>query len=226
MSESMRQIIVIGADGFATEIMAAARTSGTEVAGIYDDDSALWGQRIGGVVVKGPISRAPLAGLPAVLAFDDPARREAVAEQLNLSILWALVAHPKAIVDYYADVGPGCVILEGAVLQPGSRLGAHVIIGSKATVAHDCTVDSFAQIRAGVQLAGFVSVGQGACLDDSAVVIPKVRVGSWSYVGPGSVVIRDVAEHTRVAGVPARPLTIPTAAVASTPIDCANTLPG
>jgi acetyltransferase EpsM len=106
-------------------------------------------------------------------------------------------------------------------------LGAHVVIGSKATVAHDCCVDSFAQIRAGVQLAGFVNVGQGACLEDSAVVIPAVHVGSWSYVAAGSVVIRNVAEHTRVAGVPARPLTIPTAAVAaSAPIDCANSLPG
>ena len=118
------------------------------------------------------------------------------------------------------------ILDERPCCSQAARLGPHVIVGSKATVAHDCTLESFAQVRAGVQLAGFVHLAQGASLEDSAVVIPKVRVGSWSYVGPGSVVIRDVPDHARVAGVPARPLTIPTTTVASATIDCANTLPG
>jgi acetyltransferase-like isoleucine patch superfamily enzyme len=37
-------------------------------------------------------------------------------------------------------------------------------------------------------------------------VIEGVRIGPGALVGAGAVVIRDVPEGARVAGVPARPL--------------------
>ena len=56
------------------------------------------------MLVKGPVARARYAGLPAVLAFDDPALRQAAVQP---HLIWSghrRCQHPKAIVDYYADV--------------------------------------------------------------------------------------------------------------------------
>jgi acetyltransferase EpsM len=179
------------------------------VRAIYDDDSQSWGHLVCGVPVRGPISQAVHSGLPAVLTFDDPCRRQAVAAQLDVD--WAVVAHPKAVVDDYTAVGPGSIILDGAVLQPGARVGAHAIIGARSTVAHDCLVGDFVRLRPGVQLAGYVEIGRCSCLESGAVVIPNVRIGAWSYVGPASVVIRDLADFARATGVPARPVAVPVA---------------
>jgi acetyltransferase EpsM len=192
-----RQIVVIGVQEHTTDIIAAAQLAGVAVRAIYDDDSQSWGHLVCGVPVRGPISQAVHAGLPAVLTFDDPCRRQAVAAQLDVD--WAVVAHPKAVVDDYAAVGPG------------ARVGAHAIIGARSTVAHDCLVGDFVRLRPGVQLAGYVDIGRCSCLESGAVVIPNVRIGAWSYVGPASVVIRDLADFARATGVPARPVAVPVA---------------
>ncbi len=158
----MRQIVVIGARDHAAEIIAAARLSRTVVRGVYDDDSDLWGRLIAEVPIKGPVNQAIHSGLPAVLAIQDSRRRQELAEQLHLT--WTTVIHPRAVVERYSHVEPGCVVLDGAVVQPGVRLGEHVVIGAKATVAHDGLIGNFAHLGPGVQLAGFVQLGEGAVL--------------------------------------------------------------
>ena len=37
-----------------------------------------------------------------------------------------------------------------------------------------------------------------------ATIIEKIRIGAWSIVGAGSVVIRDVAANVTAVGCPAR----------------------
>ena len=91
--------------------------------GIYNNDSHLWGQSISDVTVKGPCSQATHAGVPAVIAVSDPQYRQELAAQLHLD--WETVIHPKAIVDRYSHVERGCVVLDGAVVQPGVRIGGH-----------------------------------------------------------------------------------------------------
>ncbi len=202
----MCPIVVVGAKQ-AAEIIAAARLSHMDVVKVYDDDQSLWGQKIAGVTVVGPLTQAGEDGQRAVLAIDDPRQRQAVAAQLRLP--WISVFHPKAILDRYSHVEEGAVVLDGAVIQPGARIGAHVFVGPKASITHDCLIDDYAHISAGVQLAGFVKVGQGARLGEGSVVTPNVRLGMWSYVAPGSVVIRDLNDYAQVMGIPARPIVLP-----------------
>ncbi|HVU86773.1 MAG TPA: hypothetical protein VHD36_05600 [Pirellulales bacterium] len=77
----------------------------------------------------------------------------------------------------------------------------------------------FVEIATGVQLAGFVQVGHSASLETGAIVIPNVLVGRGSVVCAASVVIRDVPEFVRVAGVPAKVLSIPTTVLAESPLE-------
>jgi sugar O-acyltransferase (sialic acid O-acetyltransferase NeuD family) len=219
----LRQIIVIGACDHAKHIISIAKLAGQTVQAIYDDDGSLWGETIAGAVVRGPVSQGIHAGLPAVMAFDDPCRRQALAAQLDLR--WAVVVHPRAIIDRHVAIGPGSIVMDGVVVQPDARIGCHTIIEGRATVAHDCVVGDFVRLRPGVQLAGAVKVGANSCLEAGAAVIPNVRLGSWSYVAAGSVVIRDTADYSRVAGVPARPVVAPTAALADAIVDIRRPLP-
>jgi acetyltransferase EpsM len=214
---AMRQIVLIGGGDHASEIIGAARLSGMSVTGIYDDDSNLWGQSICDVLVKGPVDQAVHTGLPAVLSSADPVHRRELAEHLKLS--WVTVIHPKAVVERYAHLELGCVVLDGAVVQPGVRMGAHVVVGAKSTVAHDCILGDYVHMQPGVQLAGYVEVGEGASLGGGAVVIPKVRIGRWSTISVASVLIHDVSDFTSVAGVPAKEITVPTAILSEPRLD-------
>jgi maltose O-acetyltransferase len=51
---------------------------------------------------------------------------------------------------------------------------------------------------------GPVTVERGAFVGANVTVLPGVRIGAGSFVAAGSVVTRDVAAETLVAGVPAR----------------------
>jgi acetyltransferase EpsM len=55
-----------------------------------------------------------------------------------------------------------------------------------------------------VTLCGAVFVGEGSQIDAGAVVIPGIKIGKWSLVAAGAVVMKDVPDHVFVIGNPAR----------------------
>jgi serine acetyltransferase len=62
-------------------------------------------------------------------------------------------------------------------------------------------------IAPGATLCGAICVGEGTLIGAGAVVIQGIEIGRQSLVASGAVVIHNVADNTRVAGVPARILT-------------------
>lgn len=81
--------------------------------------------------------------------------------------------------------------------------GHDVSIGPAAvllTLGHDAHCPRFSDV------GGPVIVGDYAWIGYGAVVCPGVRIGEGAVVGAGSVVSRDVAPWTVVAGNPARPI--------------------
>ncbi len=177
----MADIILIGAGSQAKAIVSAARLSGMNVCAIYDDDCARWGQLISGVPIVGSLALAPSSGLPGILGFDAPQRRKAVARSLD--VRWTTVVHPKAFLDPSASVGAGSVILEGVVAQADVDVRQHVVVSANVTISHDAVVEDFAQLWAGVVLAGSVRIGEGSCLETGALVIPNIRIAPGRSLG-------------------------------------------
>ncbi|MEO0513109.1 MAG: acetyltransferase [Planctomycetota bacterium] len=141
------------------------------------------------------------------LAIGDNAPRRAAGERLEAGG-WSLASlvHPRATLETSVVVGPGAAVCLGAVLAAGVELGTGAIVNSGAVVDHECRVGVFAHVAPGARLAGRVVVGDGAFVGIGATIIQGVRIGVDAVVGAGAVVLEDVAEGARVAGVPARPI--------------------
>jgi acetyltransferase-like isoleucine patch superfamily enzyme len=58
----------------------------------------------------------------------------------------------------------------------------------------------------GVHLGGDVHVGERSWIGIGATCIQGLRIGRDVMVGAGSVVLKDVLDGRRVAGVPAKPI--------------------
>lgn len=119
---------------------------------------------------------------------------------------WARVVHPSAAVAGNVDLGNGAVVGSHTTIQPGARLGAHVAVRHGAMVGHESRVESFVFIGGNTTLCGRVQVEEGAFLAPGAVIREDVRIGRFSTVGLGAVVLHDVPPNTVVAGNPARAL--------------------
>lgn len=121
---------------------------------------------------------------------------------------------PGAIVRDLVEIGDGCVIMMGAVLNIGAVIGEktmidmNVVVGGRAIVGRNC------HIGAGTVLAGVIEppsadpviIEDDVLIGANAVVLEGVKVGKGAVIAAGSVVVKDVEPYTVMVGVPAKPL--------------------
>lgn len=197
------RVAVLGAGGHAKVVIATLQAAGWEVAGVFDDAEARWGEEILGLPIRGPLDAARELGVDgAVLAVGDNRARRRAAGRLDLP--WVSVVHPDAVVHASVELGAGTVVFAGAVVQPDTVIGGNTIVNTGAAVDHDCRLGPFCHVGPGAHLAGTVTLEEGAFVGIGAVVIPGLTVGSWATVGAGSAAVRPVPAGTVAVGVPAR----------------------
>ncbi|MEN3001406.1 MAG: acetyltransferase [Armatimonadota bacterium] len=203
---SSPSLLVIGAGGHAKVGISTARALGYTVAAIYDDDPAKWGKQLMGVPIVGGIQQAikdfkNFTG--AIVAIGDNRTRRQITSCLD-GLPWLTLIHPYAWVDPTAQIGAGSLVCAGAVVQAETYIGSHGIINTSASVDHDCVLGDFVHVAPGARLAGGVQVGEGTLLGVGCSVLPNRKIGAWSVIGAGAVVVDDIPEGVIVAGVPAR----------------------
>lgn len=211
----MRELLIVGAGGFARETAAAVgavndAAPGTwKLLGFLDDDPALWGTVRAGLSILGPTSDVhEWSGALVVVCVGNPrdyAAREALVRRLALPPdRLATVIHPSASIGGESTVGAGSVLLAHVTLTAGVRVGDHVAVMPQVVLTHDVVVEDFATVASGVRLGGGVTVARGAYVGSGALVREFATVGAGSLVGMGSVVLNDVPAGEVWAGSPAR----------------------
>jgi sugar O-acyltransferase (sialic acid O-acetyltransferase NeuD family) len=148
---------------------------------------------------------APAAAAEHFLGTTAPERHLLVAEiEARFGVAFATLVHPSAVVSPYASLAPGVFVGAGAVIAAGATLAPHVFVNRGVTIGHDTRVDAFARLMPGCNVAGHARIGTGATVGMGANVLQELEVGAHAFVGAGSVVTRDVPDHARALGSPAR----------------------
>ncbi len=112
--------------------------------------------------------------------------------------------HPSANISPNAKIGDGTIVVAGVAVNCFATIGDGVILNTACTVDHDCRIDDFVHISPGVNLAGNVSVGARSWVGIGAIVKEGIVIGRDVMIGAGAVVVNDVADGSKVVGVPAR----------------------
>lgn len=119
-----------------------------------------------------------------------------------------------------AVVGADCNVCDHAFIEGGARVGDRVTIKNNVLLWDGVTVEddvflgpnavftNDANPRAAVRKSGEALqrtvVRAGATIGANATIVCETEIGPSSFVGAGSVVIRDVPAHALVVGNPAR----------------------
>ncbi len=101
-----------------------------------------------------------------------------------------------------AFVSAECLFLTGAKIH----IGSNAMIGPRTIFA---TANHFGTNNKEIEFLQII-VEPYAWIGAGVTICPGITIGHHAAVAAGSVVMRDVAPHTRVAGNPARPLPSPT----------------
>jgi len=209
------RIAIVGAGGHGRVALDCLRVgSGDDVDLAFFDDRWAEVREVDGVQVVGPLEA--LYEAPewdhVFVAVGGNATRQRVAEDLvRRGRRLVTIVHPHTAISPRATIGDGTIVVAGGVVNAGARVGRCVILNTLSSVGHDCVVESFAQIASGVNLGGGAVIERGAFLGIGAKVVPLARIGAWSIVGAGSVVLGDLPARSFCHGTPARvvrPLTL------------------
>jgi acetyltransferase-like isoleucine patch superfamily enzyme len=109
-----------------------------------------------------------------------------------------------------AKVGSRCKISSHTFICEGVTIEDQVFIGHGVTFTNDSyprstNPEGVLQTEADWQVEPTL-IKQGASIGSGATILPNLTVGEYAIVGAGSVVTKDVAAHSIVAGNPARPI--------------------
>jgi acetyltransferase EpsM len=134
----------------------------------------------------------------------DDRRQRLVARTGAAPERWAVVIHNVAWVSPTADLGPGSVVLAGAVVNSGARIGHHCIVNTHACIEHDVMLGDFVHAAPGSIVAGGATVGKLSYLGMGSLVRDHRTIGQASLVGMGAVVTKSFEGGAVLVGVPAR----------------------
>ncbi|MBS9338181.1 2,3,4,5-tetrahydropyridine-2,6-dicarboxylate N-acetyltransferase [Fructobacillus sp. M2-14] len=119
---------------------------------------------------------------------------------------------PGTTIRDQVQIGDNAVIMMGAVINIGCEIGADSMIDMGVVMGGRAVVGKHSHIGAGAVLAGVIEpasakpvvVEDNVLVGANAVIIEGVRIGEGAVVAAGSIVTKDVAPYTVVAGNPAR----------------------
>lgn len=201
----MKRLAIVGASGHGKVVADIAQSCGWAVS-LFDDgvpaDEAVAAWKVIGTVLDLKQSMSEFHGF-VVAVGDNKLRMKLMTDLENGGGIPATLIHPASTVSQFADIGPGSVVMAGAIVNVDAQVGRCCIINTGATVDHDCLLGDGVHLSPGANLAGGVRVGEESWVGIGAAVKQRITIGKYCVVGAGAAVIYDICDSTIVGGVPA-----------------------
>jgi sugar O-acyltransferase (sialic acid O-acetyltransferase NeuD family) len=210
----MRDLLIIGAGGvgcYVAEQICTVRQwqERWRLVGFLDDDPILHGTKIGHLSVLGGSEGISAFGeCSVIVAIASPTIKHQIVQKLTAvqGLEYPSLIHPTAWLSSSVKVGKGVIIYPGVNINHNAAIRDFVTINMGCTLGHHVLVNNCCTIYPNAALAGNTILETGVDFGIAACTIQNCRIGKWSRVGAGAVVIGDVPAETIVVGVPAKPL--------------------
>jgi len=207
----MKEIYIIGAGSYGEAMYELAEQLGYRIMGFYDEADDKQNITVMGAKVVGKFSQidqSDILGKNFIVAIGNNKTRFELMEKINLlGGFTPTLIHPKATISNSAQIGNGVYIQAGAVLWTKVEIGNYCIISPNVVVAHHtkvgraCLVSTLSGIGANIDIQDRVFIGMGA-----TVMTGVKSIGSFTTIGAGAVVIRDLPGNCLAVGCPAKPI--------------------
>jgi len=212
-----KDIIIIGASGFAKEVLWLIReinkiTNEWNILGFIDSEISQNKDTIHGYKVIGDDNWLLSYKEPIYVTcgIGSPKHRARIMRKFESksNIEFPNLIFPGTLVADGAAMGKGCIICANNVISVDSRLGDFVTINIGCVVGHDAVLKDYVTLNPNVNISGNVFVETETDLGTGSKVIQGINVGKHTIVGAGAVVIRDIPDYCTAVGNPAKVIKI------------------
>ncbi len=212
MSTDNKRICIVGAGGFAREVLCclidSMKISDEEMAKtacfmVGDEDYKE--KTVMGIDVI-PQSSFDAALYNVVVGIGEPMLRKKVVESLPADTTYISVIHPSAVISKWVTIGEGSVITAGTIITCNVAIGKHVHLNLHTTIGHDCEIGDFCTTTPGVNVSGICKFGECVYLGTNSSIRQGVSICSNVTIGMGGVVVKDITEPGVYIGNPLKKL--------------------
>lgn len=208
----MKEIVIIGAGNFGKEVAWLIedinKYKPTYIVLGFLDDEKKQGQNINGYDVLGSVAYLEELNRNhhacAVIAMQNGLYRKKIVESLPAFEDWETLIHPSVSISETSQIGFGSIIAAGSYVSVNSKVGNQCVLNMGSIIENDCVIDDYASIMTKTLIGSHSKICRYAYVASGAVITSGRIIGKESQVGPGSVVINDVADGVNVMGVPAK----------------------
>lgn len=143
----------------------------------------------------------------AIGKIDSQEERIDLIESLNIpDERYVAFIHPDAYVAPNVKLGPGCVVLANASISPGTILGKSCRVMINAVIGHNNIIGDYCFFAAASCTGAYLKIGDGVFVSLNATVKEFLTIESFSTVGMGAVLLKDVGKGEVWVGNPAKQL--------------------
>lgn len=198
------QLIVIGAGDCADLIADSIDPAIIEIAGFVDEYQT--GAKLRKMILSRRIqSIQDYRRYAYIISIAEPKVREKWYRTITeLGLDTINVIDPTAIISRTARIGTGNYIGKGSVINANASIGDNNMIISTAVIEHHSEIGNHTRIAPSAVINGNTVIEDGAYIGSRACCIGDQRIGAFSTVGAGAVVLSDVPPGATVVGIPAR----------------------
>jgi len=195
-------IILIGAGGHAHSCIDVIEQQGQyQIAGLVGMPHEMHDNHLGYQVIATDDDLPQLVkqykhALVTVGQIKSPDIRVLLFQQLvELGFTMPVVISPLAYVSRHAVVGNGTIVMHGALINAGARVGINCIINTNALVEHDATVGDHCHISTGSIINGGTIIQQKTFIGSNAMISNNIEIGENNIVRGGGVVVRPLPSN-------------------------------
>lgn len=140
----------------------------------------------------------------AICALGSTQKYRFIEQVESLGMPFATLVHPTSRVSTRASLSTGCFVSANCVVSTKTVISDHVFINRGSLIGHHASIGRYCSVQCGVNIGGLAQISERTYIGMSAVILDRVTIGEGCIIGAGSVVTKDVPDHTQVMGVPAK----------------------
>lgn len=208
----MRELVIIGAGGFAREIYDLAyycygNDQNFKVKGFLSDGSSNI-EELGYPPVLGKVADYTIQAndvfFCAIGEVND--RKKTVEIIKNKGGQFINLIHPTVVKPPSVRLGVGVGIKAFCVLASDVTVDDFTFLQSSVIMGHDVHIGKYCQINSFAFFAGYTQVHDLVTVNAGAKIVQNTIIEERSVIGMGSVVLKRVKKGTTVFGIPAKKL--------------------